>query len=206
MIKGWKPRSGKPPRMPPRSNIRFLPLRAVFSVAMGKARRYSEDMRWLTTLLMIFSLLSCPLRCAIGSGCVDALPSVKASPSYPSPSCCNACSDAEEDGTINKAGQDSHRPTTDGRSTVIPCPTFPCPTIPCHDCGCQACICNGAMVEWDTSGWRAEASVSYWVPLNLFDLEARPRSFGVDRDDRSEGYSIFIGGRVARIVLQSFQI
>ncbi|WP_146528716.1 hypothetical protein [Novipirellula artificiosorum] len=137
-------------------------------------------MKPILALLLIVTLLACPLRClSFHAGIV-----IEQTSAVESTACCESCCCRAE-----------------GES---PAPDRP---VPCHpgDCDCQDCICQGAVVEADVElpatrvvwcGGRQDgaayqaASVSSFCPAEYLP----------------DAFNPFSSGRAARIGLQSLLI
>lgn len=138
-------------------------------------------MRSAMILLLIASLLSCPIRCASGSGCTDSAGPADAV--VASHTCCDTC------GT-----QQTHQEEPSQ------------PGCPCDDCACQACVCHGATVNADVVAIDLLAAFSVWLPVDTQAQRPLAKTHSRTQADDVPQSLPFASGRIARINLQSFQI
>src|SRR6056297_751448 len=152
--------------------------RRVISIATAKVCRYIKDMRPALILLLITSIFSCPLRCAVGSGCSDVKNTTQVVDG-----CCNACDGDRAQGK-----------------------EAPQPECPCDECECQACICQGATVDGNSVGEDISAADIFWLAVESYERLPQHRPTCLQSAGQIPHTSPFVSGRAARIGLQSFQI
>lgn len=149
-------------------------------IAIGSFRRYSESMRFAVILVLIPSLLACPLRCVSGGECAVTPQMGTGTPQTPA-GCCDGCGSGE-----------------------IPQGEFPQPE--CPDDNCQACICHGATDDTSSVTEDLAASAMACCPLECHDVHSQFRLGVRFPADRLWQLPPFLNGRAARIGLQSLQI
>ena len=135
-------------------------------------------MRPTIVLLMIASLLSCPLWCANATDCADPASAVASSDG-----CCGHCQ--------------THRQEAE---------TPPAPAEPCNDCQCSTCLCNGAVFESDEARFHDQLLIVWNVLGDYLARQANGAEVRcATREARLQTADRF-SGRDARIRLRSLLI
>lgn len=132
------------------------------------------------TFLLLFSLLACPVRCAIGSA-------VGSSGDSPAASACSCCQTAD-------AG--NH-----GTASEVPDPAE-------NRCGCQNCVCEGAVSEGSSHRDATEGLTGFLIQFAR--VSHLLRDAGMSRGCELQGGKSPTGrapaGRALRVAHQSLLI